>query len=705
MVGMEANSIIFQAISEELVIQQAQIKNVLSLLDEGCTIPFIARYRKEKSGNLDEVSILNIQKLYEKLSEIEKRREYILRYLGTNGLLTAQLSQGLEKARTAAELEDIYLPFKPRKKTLADKAGELGMGPFAKLLKEDNLSRDEALKSAKKFFNDKVNDEQTCLAHAMDILVQEVSDSPDARKQVRSYLQKGIIQSSVKRGKKEAGKKYRDYFDFQESLVKMPSHRVMALIRAEKEGVLTLAIDPALEDDKFYKRLAFVCFQKNGDLLDEAAIISYERHLAKSITKEILKEAKEKAEKNSLEVFSKNLGDIILAPPFGEKAVIGIDPGIRTGCKAVVLDARGRLLTHDTVNLSRDEKEMDRIKPWIKEYNIQGVVIGSGTFGRETYAIAKQRLRGGEIVIALVDEDGASIYSASETAREEFSDLDITVRGAISIGRRFQNPMAELVKIEPRSLGVGQYQHDINSSLLKDRLAQTVEWAVNEVGVNLNTTSYHLLSYISGLDRKKAKEIINHRNKLKKFSSIAELKDVKGIGDKAFEQAAGFLRILDGENILDTTGVHPESYKDLNKIAKLLESPIGDLIKNPDMINRKLILEQLKIEQIDSIIDELKLKGLDPRDEYTQVEYNDEINSIRDLREGMILNGIVDNVVAFGAFVDIGIKDKGLVHISQISDQYVTDINQHLSVASHVRVKILEIDMERKRISLSMKDI
>jgi uncharacterized protein len=702
---MELNKQIINEISQSLSLKPWQTENVLILLNEGCTIPFIARYRKEKTGNLDEVFIYNIKESYDRLLEVEKRRDYILQYLESNGLLIPELSEKLKMAKTLPELEDIYLPFKPRKKTLADKARELGMEPLAVLIKEKNLSRIDALKISKNYFNENVNDQEACLNHALDIIVQEVSDSFDTRKYIRNNLKTGTVNSSVKRGKKESGQKYQDYFDFREPLEKMASHRVMALLRAEKEGIVSLAIEPTIEKEKFIKSISRICFQKNGELLDEAALLSYERHLAKSLTNDILKEAKEKADLTSLEVFAKNLEKIILAAPFGEKSVIGIDPGIRTGCKAVALDPAGRFLAYDTVNLSRNEKEIHKLAPWLKKYDIRGIVIGSGTFGRETFAIVKKWLKDSKLVIALIDEDGASIYSASEAAREEFPELDVTVKGSISIGRRFQNPMAELVKIEPKSLGVGQYQHDINATLLKERLTQTVEWAVNKVGVNLNTTSYHLLSYISGLDKKKAREIIQHRDQQKKFSSLMELKKVKGIGEKAFEQAAGFLRILDGENILDATGVHPESYNDIKKIAEFLGKHIADLVSNPDLIDKKNILEKLKIEQIDSIVNELKLKGLDPRDEFSQIDYNDDIKSIEDLTEGLLLNGKVDNVVAFGAFIDLGIKDKGLLHISQISHDFVTDINSVLSVGQTVKVKVIEIDKERKRISLTMKDI
>jgi len=685
------------------LIKKWQIVSVMELTDEGCTIPFIARYRKEKTGDLDEVAVSQILELYEKVEELEKRREYILDFLGESEKLTDDLGKRLRSAETMTELEDLYLPYKPRRKTLADKAVEMGLQPLADLIKSRNLSTAAALSEGENFVSDEVTDPEKAVEGALNIVVQEISDSAEVRQFVRDEIRFGKVVSSVKRGKKEEGAKYQDYYEFTESVVKIASHRVMAILRGEKEEFLSVSAVTTMEKEELVKRITRLHFGKSGELLNSASEDSLKRHLQKSLGNEIVKELQERAEMDSVDIFRKNLEKILFFSPFGERGVIGIDPGIRTGCKAVVLDEKGELRDYSTLFLNRKPEEAEKLLLWAEKYNIKAVAIGDGTFGRETHAIVKKLFKGRDIVVTLVDEDGASIYSASEAAREEFPDLDLTVRGAVSIGRRFQDPMAELVKIDPKSLGVGQYQHDVNPKLMKEKLTQTVGWAVNKVGVNLNTASYHLLGFISGLDRKKAKEIVKYRSENKRFLKRSELKKVKGVGAKAFEQSAGFLRIKDGPNILDSTGVHPASYGDVEKIASFLGKSVKDLVENPGEISSGKIRSSLDIAELDSIISELKQKGLDPRDEYKEVAFREDIESIGDLTEGMVLTGVVDNVVAFGAFVDIGIKEKGLVHVSEVADRFIKDVNAELAVGDEVRVKVVSIDSGRKRIGLSIK--
>lgn len=689
-------------VSQILNIKQWQVDAVLELSNEGCTVPFIARYRKEKTGNLDEVEIQNIIDTCSRLEEMDKRREFIIGSITETGNMTPEIMAKLGKAETLAELEDIYLPFKPRKKTLADKAIELGLLPLAEFIIKISPNKTQALAEAGKYLSPEVPDADTALEHAVNILAQQVTDCAEARKHLREKLQRGIIQSSVKRGKAEEGDKYRDYFEFHEPAQKIASHRTMAILRGEKEGYLNVSVALAEDEETVARDITKISFHKDGEMLRLAATDSLKRHLMKSIGNEVLESLYEKAELDSLEIFARNLEKIILFPPFGAKPVIGIDPGIRTGCKSVLLDQSGNILRHDTVFLSQNEDNASKLLAWAKE-GVKGVAIGAGTFGKETYKIIKKLFKGSDIVVALVDEDGASIYSASETARKEFPDFDITVRGAISIGRRFQDPMAELVKTDPKSLGIGQYQHDIRPKLLHEKLDRTVSWAVNKVGVNLNTASPHLLARVSGLDTKKAAEIVNYRTANGGLRERSELKKVKGIGAKTFEQAAGFLRITGGPNPLDATGVHPESYSDVKKLASFYGVTVPELIKNPAIADIRTMKEKLEINEASSLLGELAKKGLDPREGFKETDFDEDISSIEDLKEGMVLNGMVDNLVAFGAFVDIGIKDKGLVHISEVSNTFIKDINSALAVGQEVRVKVIGIDSQRKRISLSIK--
>ncbi len=698
---MELTKII-QKISTLTNIKTSQVEAVCSLTDEGCTIPFIARYRKERTGGLDEVQISDIIENIEKITELEDRREYILSYLEGENLLNDELKTKISKAETLAILEDLYLPFKPRKKTKADKAKELGLEPLARFVFDKNPSKNDALKEAARYIGEGVDSPETALSGAIDILTQEVSDNAAVRGFLREEMSRGTVFSAVKKGKKEDAAKYQDYFEFQERADKIASHRVMAILRGADEGLLNISVTPYPDSEKVLDRIMMQSFSRRGVLFEEVVKESYKRHLENSIGNEIISSLRERAEKESAQIFARNLEKILMSSPFGEKPVIGIDPGIRTGCKAALIDANGNFKEYQTLFLNTKESDAEKILPWIEKYKVAGIAIGDGTFGRETHKIISNLLKGKNIVVALVDEDGASIYSASETAREEFGELDLTLRGAISIGRRFQDPMAELVKIDPKSLGVGQYQHDINAKLLKEKLETTVAWAVNKVGVNLNTCSKHLLAFISGLDRKKAAEVINLRNEIGAFKERSQLKKVKGIGEKAFQQCAGFLRIKNGKNPLDATGVHPESYGHLEMISKTIEKPISETIEHPEIIDKNKI-SALKIPELDSLLRELSLKGLDPRESYREIRFREDISSINDLAEGMILTGVVDNVTAFGAFVDIGIKEKGLVHISEVTDKFIKDINSVLSVGDEVSVKVIGLDLPRKRISLSIR--
>jgi len=679
------------------------VLEVMKLIDEGATIPFIARYRKERTGNMDEVQVEQTIDSYNTLVKFEKRRKFIISSLNESGNFSEEIKKRIEKSVSMDELEDIYRPYKPGRTTLADKAIKLGLKSLADNIINRGLDEKGALLEAEKYLSKDVESRDFALENALNIIIQEISDSFDVRSGVRDSIKKGSIVSKVKRGHKETGIKYRDYYDITEKIEKIPSHRLMALLRGTAEGVLSLSADPSDDPEILIETITKTCFKKNSQLLKKCSSESLNRHLLKSIGNEAIKEQRERAEKDSVEIFSRNLEKLLLSPPFGENALIAVDPGIRTGCKCILIDNNGDYLKNMTLYLHDKPESAAKLLQWQKELEIGAVVVGDGTYGMETWKLLKSVFQDTGVIVAMVDEDGASVYSASETAREEFPDLDLTLRGAISIGRRFQDPMAELVKIDPSALGIGQYQHDVSPNLLKEKLDRTVEWAVSKVGVNINTAGYHLLGQVSGLDRRKAKAITEYRNINGSFKSIEDVRKVKGIGEKAFQQSSGFLRITDGTNILDSTGVHPESYDDVARIADAYCTNVESLVNDPDMIDRNRIRKELKIIELDSVIEELKLKGLDPRKEYIPVDFDENINSIDDLENGMQLNGVVDNVLAFGAFVDIGIKEKGLVHISEISDEYISDINSVLSTGDRITVKVTGVDLERKRISLSMK--
>ena len=686
-------------VSHALNIAAARVKAVLELTESGCTIPFIARYRKEMTGNLDEVQVADIIDLSEKMSNLAKRKAAILKSLEETGNYTDELGIAVANAADMTILEDIYAPYKPGRKTKADKAIEAGLTPFAEYIMLNDPPIGTMLSKAADFISENFADAESVLNGAKEIIAQKIADDQSVRTLVRNCMENGCIVSKVKRGKKESGATYSDYFDFKESVRKITPHRVMALNRAEKEGILNISAETDLSEKELVDKTESLFFAKRSDFFKDCASYSLKNLVTGSLETETFNKLKEEAIEVSLNTFHKNLEQILLMPPFGEKAVIGVDPGIRTGCKAALLDEHGNFIESMLLNLHLDKNEAKKLEKWIEKYDVKGIAVGSGTFGREAHEIIKNFF-GKNVVVASVSEDGASIYSASAVAREEFPDLDITVRGAISIGRRFQDPLSELVKIPPESLGVGQYQHDIPAKKLSERLKRTVEWAVNRVGANLNTASPYLLAYISGLDSKKSAEIAAFRQGGKRFKNIEELKNIKGIGAKSFEQCAGFLRIFGGEEILDSTGVHPENYELVKSAAKKAGITLETLVKNPEIIKSNQLIQELLTP---SVIEELQKKGLDPREKFEQAEFSEEVRTITDLKEGMILNGIVSNITDFGAFVDIGIKEKGLLHISEIADKFIRHPSECLKLGQKVRVRIKNIDIERKRISLSMK--
>lgn len=697
---MSINSVeIEKKIAIDNAIDPKKVSAVIELAQEGSTVPFIARYRKEKTGGLDEVQIKEIIDAHEKIQTLEKRKEAIIKSLVETGNHTPELEKKVLDAPDMKILEDIYAPFKPGRKTRADKAIKAGLEPLADNAVNRNLRQVEIERLAQNYICDDFSDAQAVVGGVIDIIAQRIADVPEIRLIVRDHLRSGFLVSKVKRGKKEEGDLYRDYFEHEEKVQRAAHHRVMAILRGEKEGFLNVSVEPFIEEERLLGKIERFFFRRESDFFFKCTQEAYDRLLFKTIGKEVITEIKEKAIEASLEIFHRNLENILLAPPFGEKGIVAVDPGIRTGCKCVLLDKNGAFKGSKVLYLQSGEREAEKIRSWIESGDVEAIVCGDGTFGREAVSILESTFSGIVPVLA-VDEDGASIYSASDAAREEFPDLDITVRGAISIGRRFQDPLAELVKIDPGSLGVGQYQHDIPEKMLKERLGTTVEWVVNRVGVNLNTASYHLLSYVSGLDMGKAREIVKTREN-NRFSALKELKKVRGIGPKAFEQCAGFLRILNGSEPLDSTMVHPESYSDIKKAVKNIGSTVAELISDPSLLEKKEIRELIS----KSVLEELKKKGLDPREKFQMFRFSENVKNMDDLKEEMVLNGIIDNITGFGAFVDIGIKEKGLVHISQIANEFVQNPADVLNVGQKVKVKVIGIDRSRKRISLSMKEV
>jgi uncharacterized protein len=696
-----------QSISAKLQVRTAQVEVVLGLLEEGATIPFIARYRKDKTGNLDEVQIQQIQDEAKFLKEFTGRKDFIEKAITEQGKMTEELQAKLDKTTTVAALEDIYLPYKPKRKTKAQTARENGLEPLALLLLEQ---KDFDIKAkASEFINDNVKSVEDALQGARDIIAETVNEDAVVRAKIRKLFEdKATLQSKVVADKETEGIKYRDYFDFSELISKVPSHRILAILRGFLEGFLRIGISPDEEtaveliENKYISGL-----NDSNEQIKKAIKDAYRRLLQPSLESEFRTALKQKGDEDAINVFAENLRQLLLSSPLGSKKILAIDPGYRTGCKVVCLDEKGELKKTSLIYIHEGNKQYEAehiIKDLVSKYEIEVFAIGDGTAGRETEQFIKKLSLG--LPVFMVNEDGASVYSASETAREEFPNEDVTVRGSVSIGRRLMDPLAELVKIDPKSIGVGQYQHDVNQFRLKEKLDLTVESCVNAVGVNLNTASKHLLSYVSGIGGTLADNIVKYRSEVGRFNSRKELMKVPRLGGKAFEQCAGFLRIKDGENPLDSSAVHPEAYPLVQQMSKDLKVDVKSLIGNEALISqvdaKKYVSEQFGELTIKDILKELQKPGLDPRSEVQQFEFAN-IYKIEEVTVGMVVPGVVTNITRFGAFVDIGVKQDGLVHVSEISHTYISDPNEALKLNQHVQVKVLEVDVARKRIALSIK--
>ncbi len=700
-------------IAQRLGLGQEQVDNTLALLDAGCTIPFIARYRKERTGNLNEVQIAQISELYEKLQELEKRKETILKTIGEQGALTPELENRIRQCFVSSELEDLYLPYKPKRRTRAQVAREQGLEPLAVLLKAQR-ERDP-WQRAEAFVNDQVADAEAAIQGAQDIIAEEISEDARSRQTVRTAFERGaVIRSKVVKAKADTDEaaKYSDYFDFEEPLRRCSSHRLLAMRRGEKEGILRVTISP--DDEQCAERLIRQHVRSRnecGQLVEDAVIDAYKRLIKPSIETEFANSSKTQADEQAIDVFAGNLRQLLLAAPLGPKRVMGIDPGFRTGCKVVCLDAQGNLLHHEAIfphpPVNHRMQATVHVQQMVKDYGIEAIAIGNGTASRETSDFIKDLGLPKEVRVFTVSEDGASVYSASQTARDEFPDEDVTVRGAVSIGRRLMDPLAELVKIDPKSIGVGQYQHDVDQGKLKKSLDQTVESCVNSVGVNLNTASQHLLTYVSGLGPALAKNIVAYRRQNGAFTSRAQLKKVPRLGPAAYEQCAGFLRIPGAKNPLDNSAVHPESYPIVAQMAKdsgcTVDQLIADKEKRSHIDIKRYVTASVGLPTLTDIMSELEKPGRDPREQIEEFEFDPNVTSVDDLEEGMILPGIVTNITNFGAFVDIGVHQDGLVHISQLANRYVKDANEVVKLHQHVRVMVKEVDHRRGRISLTMR--
>lgn len=705
-----------QMIATALKLPVHRVENTLKLLQGGATIPFISRYRKEATGDLDEVQIGDIHTRYEKLCELAKRKETVLSTIEEQGKLTDTLRERISNCWDATELEDIYLPFKPKRKTRAEAARQKGLEPLAMLLlmqRENNLSA-----RVRQFVKGDVKDEEDALKGARDIIAEQVNEDERARNLIRNqFSRQAMITSKVVKGKEkeEAALKYRDYFDFSEPLKKCTSHRLLAIRRGEAEGILKVSITPD-DESACTERLERQYVHGNGECsaqVTEAVNDAYKRLLKPAIETEFSALSKEKADEEAIRVFAENLRQLLLAPPLGQKRTMGIDPGYRTGCKVVCLDAQGTLLHNEAIYPHPPKSETAlsgrKLVKLVEQYKIEAIAIGNGTASRETERFVTSQRYDREVQVFVVSEDGASIYSASKIARDEFPEYDVTVRGAVSIGRRLMDPLAELVKIDAKSIGVGQYQHDVDQSKLKASLDQTVESCVNLVGVNVNTASKHLLTYVSGLGPTLAQNIVDYRTENGAFHSRKELLKVPRMGAKAFEQCAGFLRIPQADNPLDNSAVHPESYAIVEKMAKDLKCSVADLIKNKELRSqidiKNYVTDTVGLPTLTDILQELDKPGRDPRQKIQVFEFDKNVQTIDDLREGMELPGIINNITNFGCFVDIGVKENGLVHISQLADKFVSDPTTVVSMHQHVRVRVLSIDHERKRIQLTMKGL
>ena len=708
---MSSNLPLFlKLISASLHLSEKQVGNAVQLLENGATIPFISRYRKEMTDGMDEVQLADTKEQYDKLCEIEKRKETILNTINEQDKLTDELKKRIENCWNATELEDIYLPYKPKRRTKAEIAREKGLEPFAKMIMSQNTIDIERL--AIQFINDKVESMEEAIKGAQDIIAEWVNESENARNGVRKiYNYEAVISSKLIKGKEVEAQKFRDYFDMTEKLSRCSSHRLLAMRRGEAEGFLRVNIN--VDDEHCFEKLERVFVKGNNEsskLVSEAVKDAYKRLLKPTIETEFASESKAKADTEAIRVFAENLRQLLLAPPLGQKRTLGIDPGYRTGCKVVCLDTQGNLLHNETIyphSPQNDYQQATRkIQKMVEAYNIQAIAIGNGTASRETEHFVQNVRYDREVKVFVVSENGASIYSASKTAREEFPDYDVTVRGAVSIARRLMDPLAELVKIDPKSIGVGQYQHDVDQSQLKKSLDQTVENAVNRVGVNLNTASKHLLTYISGLGPQLAQNIVNYRSENGAFKNRRQLLKVPKMGAKTYEQCAGFLRIPDSDYPLDNSAVHPESYPIVEVIAKDLKVKVEDIICNNILIQsidiQKYVNDKIGLPTLKDIVQELEKPGRDPRSTVKVLEFDNTVKTINDLRTGMELPGIVTNITNFGAFVDIGIKENGLVHISNMSDKFISNPAEVVSLHQHVKVRILEVDFDRKRVQLKL---
>lgn len=687
------------------------VKNLLNLLDEGATIPFISRYRKEMTGSMDEVGVGKVQEIYGQFKELEKRKKTVLDSIEQQEKLTSELRKAIESCRELRELEDIYLPYKPKKQTRASKAKAKGLEPLAVMLMKQEGG--EVWTKATRFVKGEVANEEEALQGARDIIAEWVSESERARNTTRRFFDReATITSKVIKGKEEGGEKYKDYFDYTESLRRCPSHRMLAIRRGESEGILKVSIGvPDQEAVEALEKQFVRAGNESAEQVREAVRDGYKRLLVSSVESEYSVAGKQKADEEAINVFAENLRQLLLAPPLGSKRVLGIDPGFRTGCKVVCLDGTGNLVHNETIYPHPPQNEVrqaaNKVTQLVSAYKIEAIAIGNGTAGRETERFIQNLRYDRKIQVFVVSESGASVYSASKIARDEFPQYDVTVRGAVSIGRRLMDPLAELVKIDPKSIGVGQYQHDVDQVKLKESLDRVVESCVNRVGVNVNTASKYLLTHVSGLGPALAENIIEYIKENGPFRSRKEIRKVKRMGEKAFEQCAGFLRIADAEYPLDNSSVHPESYAVVERMAKDLGLPLKSLIGNEEVCGKidlnRYVDERIGLPTLKDIIEELKKPGRDPRSVAKVFSFDERIHSIDDLQEGMVVPGIVTNLTNFGAFVDIGVKQDGLVHISEIADQFISNPTEILSLHQHVSVKVIQVDKVRKRIGLSIK--
>lgn len=703
----------YTSIAQSLGLSLRSVTNTLGLLEEGATIPFISRYRKEATGGLDEVQIAHIAALNEKHEELEKRKTYILKSIAEQEKLTPELEEQIRACKESSRLEDLYLPYKPKRQTRAAIARRKGLEGLARWLMSQQQERVEAVVS--RYVKGEVPDPESALQGARDILAEWVSEDAGARQLIRNiFAREAVITARVVKGKEQEGEKYRDYFEFTAPLSRCPSHRLLAIRRGEKEGFLRVSLSP--DDEHCLERLERQFVKNNSEAakqVGEAVRDGYKRLLKPSIETEFATLSREKAEEAAIAVFAENLRQLLLSPPLGQQRILGIDPGYRSGCKLVCLDEQGNLLHNETIYPHPPQQEQakagSKVVKLVSSYRIDAIAIGNGTASRETERFITNLRYEKEVKVFVVSENGASVYSASKTAREEFPEYDVTVRGAVSIGRRLSDPLAELVKIDPKAIGVGQYQHDVDQAKLKRALDMTVESCVNLVGVNLNTASRHLLTYVSGLGESLASNIVEWRTANGAFRSRKDLMKVPRLGEKAFEQCAGFLRITDAANPLDNSAVHPESYPIVERMAKDLGCSVSELIGNKERIGAIEIehykTDSVGVETLTDILQELEKPGRDPRSTVEPLEFDPSIRLITDLKEGMILPGIVTNITNFGCFVDIGIKENGLVHISELADRFVSDPTEVVSLHQHVKVKVRTVDLERKRIQLSIKDV